>query len=77
MAGLDTEQAAKAVRLAYLVDFVEVKRTRDFFGHSYFTSDPAVSLDVVALIRYGLKPGEPGRPLQEIRRPFWRIPAGT
>jgi hypothetical protein len=36
-----------------------------------------VSSDLVALIRYGLKPGEPGRPLEEIRRPFWRIPAGT
>ena len=77
VARLRTEQAAKAVRLAYLVDFIEVKRTRDFLGHSYFTSDPAVSSDVVALIRYGLKPGEPGRPLEEIRRPFWRIPAGT
>jgi esterase/lipase superfamily enzyme len=77
VAGLRTDQAAKAVRLAYLVDFIEVKRTRDFLGHSYFTSDPAVSSDVVALIRYGLKPGEPGRPLEEIRRPFWRIPAGT
>ena len=32
--------------------------------------------DVLALIRYGLKPGEPGRPLEEMRRPFWRIPAG-
>jgi esterase/lipase superfamily enzyme len=77
VAQLRTEQAAKAVRLAYLVDFIEVKRPRGFLGHSYFTSDPAVSSDLVALIRYGLKPGEPGRPLEEIRRPFWRIPAGT
>jgi hypothetical protein len=54
-----------------------VKGTPGFLGHSYFTSDPAVSSDLVALIRYGLKPGQPGRPLEEIRRPFWRIPAGT
>ncbi len=74
---LDKEQAERAARLAYLLDFVEVKATAGFLGHSYFTSDPAVSSDLVALIRYGLKPGEPGRPLQEIRRPFWRIPAGT
>jgi len=74
---LTKERAAKAVRLAYLVDFIEVKGTPGFLGHSYFTSDPAVSSDLVALIRYGLKPGEPGRPLEEIQRPFWRIPAGT
>jgi hypothetical protein len=65
------------VRLAYLIDFIEVKATPGFLGHSYFTSDPAVSSDLVALVRYGLKPGEPGRPLEEIQRPFWRIPTGT
>jgi esterase/lipase superfamily enzyme len=74
---LSKQQAAKAVGLAYLVDFIQVKATPGFLGHSYFTSDPAVSSDLVALIRYGLKPGEPGRPLEEIRRPFWRIPAGS
>jgi esterase/lipase superfamily enzyme len=71
------ERAARAARLAYLVDFIEVEGTPGFLGHSYFTSDPAVSSDLVALIRYGLKPGEPGRPLEEIQSPFWRIPAGT
>ena len=77
VAQLTKEHAARAVRLAYLMDFIEVKGTPGFLGHSYFTSDPAVSSDLVALIRYGLKPGEPGRPLEEIQRPFWRIPAGT
>jgi esterase/lipase superfamily enzyme len=74
---LTKEEAAKAERLAYLVDFVEVKPTGGFLGHSYYTSDPKVSADLIALIRYGLKPGEPGRPLEEIQRPFWRIPAGS
>ena len=72
---LTKEQAARAARLAYLLDFVEVKQTPGFLGHSYYTSDPAVSSDLIALIRYGLRPGEPGRPLEEIQRPFWRIPA--
>jgi esterase/lipase superfamily enzyme len=75
LALLTKEQAAKAVGLAYLVDFIEVKATPGFLGHSYYTSDPKVSSDLVALIRYGLKPGEPGRPLEEIQRPFWRIPS--
>jgi hypothetical protein len=73
---LTKEEAARAERLAYLVDFIEVKATPGFLGHSYYTSDPKVSSDLVALVRYGLKPGEPGRPLEEIQRPFWRIPAG-
>lgn len=72
---LTKEQAAKALRLGYLVDFIEVEGTPGFLGHSYFTSDPAVSSDLIAMIRYGLAPGAPGRPLEEIQRPFWRIPA--
>jgi esterase/lipase superfamily enzyme len=76
LAALSKEQTASAMRLGYLVDFIEVQKTPGLLGHSYFTSDPAVSSDLIALIRYGLKPGEPGRPLEEIKRPFWRIPAG-
>jgi esterase/lipase superfamily enzyme len=71
------EQAATAARLGYLVDFIEVKATAGDLGHSYYTSDPKVSADLVALIRYGLRPGDPGRPLEEIQRPFWRIPPGS
>jgi esterase/lipase superfamily enzyme len=70
---LTGEQAARATRLGYLIDFIEVKTTPGFLGHSYFTSDPAVSSDLVALLRYGLRPGDPGRPLEELRPPFWRI----
>jgi len=33
----------------------------------------AVSADLVSLVRYGLEPAAPGRPLQEISRPFWKI----
>jgi len=58
---------------AGLVDFIEVNGTTDMFGHGYFLSNPAVSSDLVAMIRYGLKPGDPGRPLVEIKRPFWRL----
>ena len=33
--------------------------------------------DLVALLRYGLRPNEPGRPLEEIERPFWRLPTAA
>ena len=28
------------------------------------------------MLRYGLKPNDPGHPLEEIKKPFWRIPTG-
>ena len=46
----------------------------DFFGHSYFVSNPQVSADIIAMLRYGLRPNEPGRPLEHIAGPFWRVP---
>jgi esterase/lipase superfamily enzyme len=61
------------------VDVIQVRGRTDLFGHSYFTSKPEVSADLIAMLRYGLRPNEPGRPLEEIERPFWRVPtaAGT
>ena len=55
------------------VDIIEVRGTTDFFGHSYFVSNPNVSGDIVAMLRYRLRPNEPGRPLEQIVGPFWRI----
>ena len=56
-----------------LFDVVEVRGATDFFGHGYFVSNPQVSADLIALLRYGLKPNEPGRPLDEVAKPFWRV----
>ena len=71
---LDKEDLDKSRAIAGWATFIEVTETTGFIGHSYFVSDPAVSSDLVALIRYGLEPGDPGRPLEEISRPFWKIP---
>jgi esterase/lipase superfamily enzyme len=44
------------------------------FGHSYFYSNPAVSSDVILLLRYDLAPGaENGRPLRVTKNSFWAI----
>jgi esterase/lipase superfamily enzyme len=56
------------------VDVIQVRGKTDFFGHSYFASNPHVSSDIIAMLRYGLKPNEPGRPLEPVVPPFWRIP---
>jgi esterase/lipase superfamily enzyme len=44
------------------------------YGHSYFYSNPAVSSDVILLMRYQLSPGaESGRPLGADPKGFWFI----
>ena len=48
----------------------EGKRT-DAFGHSFFTSNPIVSSDLVQLIRFGKQPGDPGRPLRQAGPVTW------
>jgi esterase/lipase superfamily enzyme len=62
------------VRTWGFVDFIEVRGTTDFFGHAYFITNPRVSGDIVALLRYGLAPNQHGRPLEEVTKPFWRLP---
>jgi esterase/lipase superfamily enzyme len=59
-------------------DFIgyEGQRT-DFFGHSYFTSNPMVSSDLIQLIRYGKGPGEPGRELVKTGLVTWEFPIGA
>jgi esterase/lipase superfamily enzyme len=51
----------------------EGKRT-DAFGHSYFTTNPQVSSDVIAMLRYDKRPGDAGRPLQQVGPIVWTFP---
>jgi esterase/lipase superfamily enzyme len=46
----------------------------DLFGHSYFTTNPQVSSDVMQLLRYGKAPGEPGRELLRRGPIVWEFP---
>jgi esterase/lipase superfamily enzyme len=44
------------------------------FGHDYFHSNPAVSSDLILLLRYDLAPGpQNGRPLRIERKGFWEV----
>ncbi|OAP36966.1 hypothetical protein AU381_18960 [Sinorhizobium glycinis] len=63
----------KNSQLLGIADFIEYKGRAGFAGHSYFLSDPAVQKDLAALLRNRLKAGDPGRPLVEIKRPFWSV----
>ena len=47
----------------------------DAFGHSYFTTNPRVSSDVIQLLRFGKKLGDPGRELIELGPILWKFPS--
>ncbi|MGE3180523.1 MAG: alpha/beta hydrolase [Phycisphaerae bacterium] len=56
------------------VSFIRADVTSDFIGHSYFYKNPAVSSDLILLIRDDLDPGaENGRPLERDGGGFWTI----
>lgn len=48
----------------------------DRHGHSYFRNVPAVSSDVILMLRDDLDPGTSGRPLEHLGTKFWRVPPG-
>ena len=58
------------------VDFViyEGRRT-DRYGHFYFTSNPRVSSDLIQLLRYDKRPGDPGRELIKVGPITWKFPS--
>ena len=51
-----SEDKIERVRKTWLFDVISVFGTTDMFSHSYFTSNPDVSPDLIALIRYGARP---------------------
>jgi esterase/lipase superfamily enzyme len=69
-----TPEQLEQARMVGVLDVIQVQGRTDLFGHSYFVSNPEVSADLIALLRYGLGPNDPGRPLEEVQKPFWRIP---
>jgi len=70
---LTQEDIERAAPLEGMIDVIKVTGRTDFFGHSYFTSNPEVSADLIRLLRYQLLPNQPGRPLQHVTGPFWRL----
>jgi len=46
------------------------------YGHSYFRTNPRVSSDLFLMLRSGLPPGSPGRPLEKLGPGFYKIPPG-
>jgi len=70
----DPSEMNMTPQAAGMADFISTQGGGGLIGHSYFLSDAAVRADLVALIRDGKMPGDPGRPLVEVKRPFWFLP---
>jgi len=73
---LNEEEIARMKANAGRLNVVNFEGESTGYGHNYFRTNPAVSSDLVLMIRHGLKPGEPGRPLENIGLNFWRVPEG-
>jgi esterase/lipase superfamily enzyme len=69
---LTDEQRLRLERIAR-VNLIDVRVSAGFIGHSYFYSHPAVSADLILLLRDGFAPGSSGRPLRKRGENFWQI----
>ena len=55
------------------IAFIQVNQSSGM-GHGYFYDNPAVSSDIILLLRYSLAAGDSGRPLSYVRANFWKMP---
>jgi esterase/lipase superfamily enzyme len=55
---------------------IDARVSAGAIGHAYFYDHPAVSADLVLLLRDNLEPGSPGRPLVQRGANFWEITEG-
>ena len=70
------EREREIFRVVGNVNIIEVRGGTDTFRHGYFYSSPEASTDLVLVLRDGLEPGSPGRPLIHEQGNFWSIPRG-
>jgi esterase/lipase superfamily enzyme len=69
-----TPEQQKALGAVSQMQVVDVRARTSFLGHSYFHQSPAVSSDVILLLRDNRSPGaENGRPLTKRQDNFWEI----
>jgi esterase/lipase superfamily enzyme len=74
-ASLFTPEELHAIRVARTPQVISARVSNaGAFGHDYFVSNPAVSSDLILLMRHGYLPGkEHGRPLRAEASGFWVI----
>ncbi len=69
-----TPDQKNQMRQVSSVQFVDARVRTDFLGHGYFLNNPAVSSDLIQLLRENCDAGEEGcRPLRREDGLFWRV----
>lgn len=69
-----TPSQKKSLAIVPEVQFIDARVKTDYLGHSYFHTNPAVSSDLILLLRDDYSPGaENGRPLIHQEGNFWEI----
>ncbi len=69
-----TDEQKRYMRAANTVQFIDARVKVDFLGHGYFHDNPAVSSDLLQLLREDCDAGEDDcRPLQREQDLFWKI----
>ena len=65
------EPIRKRMELIKDVAFIDVRLKSDSHGHSYYHRIPAVSSDLLLLLRYDARAGSPQRPLKPVFPGYW------
>ncbi len=65
------EPLQRRMELISDVSLIDVRLRSDKHGHSYFYRSPAVSSDLLLMLRYGAVVGSPQRPLTESLPGYW------
>jgi esterase/lipase superfamily enzyme len=68
-----TDEQRQFIEQVARTQLIDARVPTGFIGHAYFYRHPAVSSDLVLLLRYQLEPGSPGRPLHKRGANFWQI----
>ena len=68
-----TDEERRRLERVARANLIDARVSTGFLGHSYFYSHPAVSADLILLLREGFAPGSPGRPLRKLGENFWQV----
>jgi esterase/lipase superfamily enzyme len=68
-----TDEERQHLERVARTQLIDARVPTGFLGHAYFYRHPAVSADLVLVLRDHLEPGSPGRPLHKRGANFWQI----
>ena len=68
-----TDEQRQHIERVARTQLIDARVPTGFLGHAYFYRHPAVSADLVLVLRDQLEPGSPGRPLRKRGANFWQI----